>query len=61
MKQPIFFTLNTIKKVFFISFRCGICLMKNMKPMAAKEACKANPNPKKCIKEKMTDALKTCN
>jgi hypothetical protein len=35
--------------------------MKNMKPMAAKEACKANPNPKKCIKEKMAEALKTCN
>ena len=41
--------------------RCTVCLMKKMNPMAAKEACKSNPNPMKCIIDKRAEAIKSCN
>jgi hypothetical protein len=41
--------------------RCGVCMMKNMNPVAAKVICWANPNPMKCFLEKKNEALLNCN
>ena len=41
--------------------RCGVCLMKNMNPMAARDACQANPDPMKCMMDKRNEVLKACN
>ena len=41
--------------------RCEVCLIKNLKPMSAKEACKANLDPIKCMTDKKNEALKKCN
>ena len=41
--------------------RCTICLMKKMNPLAAKEACKDDPIPMKCMIDKRSEAIKSCN